>query len=75
MVDLTNNEMKVINQLKNRNSERELKMDCVDCGEEFSMSVGSLCAIYHNGLIVPCRCSSCKQKKDERFKAYEEEVK
>lgn len=73
MSKLTEVETKIINQLQNRRSERVAKIACIDCGEDFEITVGRICTTYHSGLIVPCRCPKCKQKKDEKFRAYEEE--
>lgn len=70
---LTEEEKKVINQLYNRKSERVVKLDCIDCGQEFETTIGRICTSHQKGLIVQCRCYECKMKKDERFKAYSEE--
>ena len=73
MENLTDVEKKVINQLYNRKSERIVRLDCIDCGEEFETTVGRICGTYHNGYIVPCRCPKCKQIKDEKFKEFAKE--
>ena len=63
-------EKKIINQYYNKKSDRVVRMECIDCGKEFEITVGRICTTHHNGLIVPCRCQDCKQLKDEKFKAY-----
>lgn len=72
MEKLSEAERNILNQLTNRKSERIVKMNCIDCGEEFETTVGRICSTYNNGLIVPCRCSKCKKAKDDKFKSYEE---
>lgn len=73
MEGLTDVEKKVINQLTNRKSEVIAKIPCIDCGEEFQISIGRISSMYHKGLVIPCRCDTCKKIKDDKFKLYEAE--
>lgn len=45
------------------------KVDCRDCGAEFSMSPGEVAYFAEKGLELPIRCAACRQKKREQ--AYE----
>lgn len=74
MENLTDTEKKIINQLQNRLSDRVVKMKCIDCDAEFETTVGRICSNYHSGYIVPCRCATCKELKDAKFRAYSEEI-
>ena len=73
MNGFSDEEKKLINQINNKQSERIVKMKCIDCGEEYEITLGKICIAHSIGLIVPSRCVLCKEVKDAKFKSYLDE--
>lgn len=51
--------------------EKDLEIECKDCGVPFEFTVGEQEYYRQNGLYPPKRCGMCRMKKRQRYQEQE----
>ncbi len=48
--------------MKNETSFKDIEVQCVDCGQTFTITAGEQRFFLEKGLALPKRCKACREK-------------